>query len=548
MKCKNIAGLRKFIKNGFYVSGISVCAIALALVFSVSASAGSINANEQSVISAASGTFEYQGNLYKAKSSYLGQLRSKLSADDTDLSASDAQQAIAKMYASVGEGVEKGYLELISTGETAAPASEDPGKGESGKDNGDGGNDAGDASQTPAPTPETNSPGLDKGGKMIENESKADQIQEQLGLQGDLKDSESELGYAEPVEITATTAGIKIDIDITNATQKMKFNSMTGFDTILKALCQKIVLPLAIIFIILFVIGIFFIRLFMKKYSNDENANKKRVSAAIMTYIGAVLIILSFIVNFKVFSDDAIVDSAAGSNYYELAYIDTKEVIDGLCKNAGFKEDILDNVFSQEEFHTDGRLAIESYLKRQKSTGFLNIDAKVYSKISHFLADNGYNFNSDTAFAAASFSGLVQAVYLNGLNFTYASGIDQIKDIINYIFIFILLVGIVLFVIGIISLFAHERFYHRAVFTIALSLFTGAVAGLIPSIVFFCLGYGIHPGFTPECYDKFFNFYLANGAKGFIGLNIIILVLSLVLAFTAKFLREKKLHNRFFRY
>ncbi len=72
--------------------------------------AGSLNANEQAIISAAKGQFEVDGKRYKAESTYVNQLIGYLSSDGVDLTADQKAEAIAQMYASVAEGVEAGYL------------------------------------------------------------------------------------------------------------------------------------------------------------------------------------------------------------------------------------------------------------------------------------------------------------------------------------------------------------------------------------------------------------------------------------------------------
>lgn len=72
--------------------------------------AGGINSNEAGVIAAASGTFSYDGKTYQAGSAYINSLTSYLAADDVDLTAEQANEAISMMYANVGEGVAQGYL------------------------------------------------------------------------------------------------------------------------------------------------------------------------------------------------------------------------------------------------------------------------------------------------------------------------------------------------------------------------------------------------------------------------------------------------------
>ena len=64
-------------------------------VASVSA-AGSLNAAEQRAIAAAQQPFEYNGKTYVVNSSYISQATAKMSADNVDMSDSDANQYIAQ--------------------------------------------------------------------------------------------------------------------------------------------------------------------------------------------------------------------------------------------------------------------------------------------------------------------------------------------------------------------------------------------------------------------------------------------------------------------
>lgn len=87
--------------------------------------AGEINANEQSLISAVSQSFSYNGAAYVVKSGYIAQGRAKLSEDGVDLSAAQAQGYVSQFQGSHQELVEEGYCDLVSgkpAGEEAATA------------------------------------------------------------------------------------------------------------------------------------------------------------------------------------------------------------------------------------------------------------------------------------------------------------------------------------------------------------------------------------------------------------------------------------------
>lgn len=97
---------RNYLGIIFIFVAFMICAMSPKMV----AFAGEINSNEARVISAASGTFLYDGKIYKAGTAYINSLISYLSADDVDLSAEQADEAISMMYANVAEGVNNGYL------------------------------------------------------------------------------------------------------------------------------------------------------------------------------------------------------------------------------------------------------------------------------------------------------------------------------------------------------------------------------------------------------------------------------------------------------
>lgn len=111
----------KFVRKNIVMIVVLCMAI---LSPSVVVQAGGINGNEAGVISAASGTFTYNGKEYKAGSAYINSLTGYLSADAIDLTAEQASEAIAMMYANIAQGVEQGYLyEVGAGGETSTETS-----------------------------------------------------------------------------------------------------------------------------------------------------------------------------------------------------------------------------------------------------------------------------------------------------------------------------------------------------------------------------------------------------------------------------------------
>lgn len=105
--------------------GVMLIALMIPLLSLVSVQA-EINANEQSVIDAASGTFYYDGQYYTAAPDYMTKLVNKLDGSDVNLSTADANTAITQIYSRIGEGVEKGYIIPTSSSATEGNTQAEP--------------------------------------------------------------------------------------------------------------------------------------------------------------------------------------------------------------------------------------------------------------------------------------------------------------------------------------------------------------------------------------------------------------------------------------
>lgn len=94
----------------------------------ISVSAGSLNAYENEVISAAKSIYEYNGVKYKVDQSYIDQLTNYLSSDGIDLTAEQRDEVIQLAYANIEQGVKDGYLIPIEEQEDNQSTSEDSDK------------------------------------------------------------------------------------------------------------------------------------------------------------------------------------------------------------------------------------------------------------------------------------------------------------------------------------------------------------------------------------------------------------------------------------
>ncbi len=72
--------------------------------------AGTINSYEQDVMSAAQGTYQYNGTYYKIAPAYISQLRDYLMSDDVNLTASQRDSVLSAISGYIESGVQGGYL------------------------------------------------------------------------------------------------------------------------------------------------------------------------------------------------------------------------------------------------------------------------------------------------------------------------------------------------------------------------------------------------------------------------------------------------------
>jgi hypothetical protein len=117
---------RKFLNNRRYNITLFIVLIILSLNINIStAKAGSINQYENAVISAAQSTFELNGIKYCTDPVFIEQLTAYLGQEDIDLSESQKDEIISKMFSNIERGVNEGYLVPVVDNETTLKEEED---------------------------------------------------------------------------------------------------------------------------------------------------------------------------------------------------------------------------------------------------------------------------------------------------------------------------------------------------------------------------------------------------------------------------------------
>lgn len=115
--------IRKINPYWYYILSIlTAFVLCVGMIYQVHASTG-INANEARVLAVVQSTFKYQGKYYRAKAEYISQVAAYLDQDDVDLTASQANTVISRIYGSIPDGISGGYLYEVQIATT-----EDDGK------------------------------------------------------------------------------------------------------------------------------------------------------------------------------------------------------------------------------------------------------------------------------------------------------------------------------------------------------------------------------------------------------------------------------------
>ena len=94
-------------KKGFAALLLAVSGM---MLFPARAYAGNINSAEQKILDAISGTFEYNGAVYKAADGYIQKVADYLNRDDIDMTNIEAGDYIRQIELNIGAGVSGGYL------------------------------------------------------------------------------------------------------------------------------------------------------------------------------------------------------------------------------------------------------------------------------------------------------------------------------------------------------------------------------------------------------------------------------------------------------
>lgn len=317
--------------------------------------AGSVNANEQSVISAVSGQFEKDGIIYAVKPEYINSVTNYLAQDDVELTAEQAQAAISEIYANVQTGVESGYL--VEVGRTTAPEAEPsqpPSEGKAGQQE----------SSTPTKKPEKQkseesqkepeTAGIQESeGSKAESEGESGTLQQENKKEPETEKSSSVISILELVDKAPpqTYEYLNKDTDARMQQLKVRYGAMWGCVAV-AAFSIAMVLVVSI---------------HKKLLISHSHRNLRRILKYILTAAIAALSLILCLVGgawFGAFQKNAILSKLADTGYYTFVHNELKKDTSISFSLLNIPNSVMDQSLTYEKVVIAARQQVENDLNK----------------------------------------------------------------------------------------------------------------------------------------------------------------------------------------
>lgn len=336
----------------------------MVIFFCIPAYAGSINGNEQSIVSVINGQFEQDGVIYKVRQEYINSAISYLQQDDVDLTAEQAQSVISEIYSNVQTGVDSGYLEAI--GQTAPPETEpqptapaqNPNSGTEGKDK------AGDKNTDVQETDGTAEAGNQSGESTESGEPAGD---DQNG--GDGTGDPSGTGSDEPQAVTPPTPEVISILELVDKAPPQSYEYLSK-DT--DALMARIHIPYQTLWYILIILAVviaiitaisFLKKLFVHHHNRKLRKYFRFILAAEIGVLSAVCF-TAVSVWIGAFQDSAVLNKLADTGYYRTIFEELRRDTSISFALLDIPDNVMDRAITYERVVLAARQQVESDLSR----------------------------------------------------------------------------------------------------------------------------------------------------------------------------------------
>lgn len=477
-----------------------------------------INANEQRVIDAASGTFEYEGKIYKAKGDYIGQLTAKMDKEGVDLSAADASAAIQQIMANVGTGVKQGYLEEVGGAQDDEDeSSEKSGDGSENKTGDGSGDKKGDSS------------GGHEGDASGKDTSEGDARETEGGSDGKTSDgSENDRAGETGTDETAAPGTVDVtqiypeEAEKVELVQKFTDNAGAAQQTV-QSFGRYATVTVAVW--VLFLIGT---AVFLKKIKH----RKKMAGAMVgIVIIGVAVLSIGFGYLFgrEIYSGARWGQVVTESGYLKESYNHVNSVMQECLERAGLPGETLGSCMDENSVYRDAKTLVAGS-EGAKQAVLEKKNAAVREAVA--VAAPGLPEEQLTRMAQI----LVQK-YQDGLEIPWLAYLEENQETGRMRTGICFLAGVLAAAAGILILKMKTRYAHRAVRGVFLGCLAGgagfALSGLVYRFVEFPLA------MEPENYERLIENYVHSVCQSGVYFGILTVCAALSFAIVSYFMKTR---------
>jgi hypothetical protein len=492
----------------------------------VSVQAGSINDSEQSVISAVSQSFYYNGATYVVKDSYIEEGRSKLSSDDVDLTAAQASEYISQFQGSYQELVEDGYCDKIgdvsvSSDETPEPEhSKKVSKQNSlflktifkdTKKSKDKDSDKDSDKDTEFSGESTKDDGTDGTTQTVAT-PKADE--ESWGEEADLgkvlvfDDTDREHAKDNKLTIFAGTGNLEVSATDTSAESTGGKSSATesSKDNLINNLLRMKWWPVAcVVASVLTVLSMGAAVWYIKKFKHKKHKNRKlrkwiAVAMGLCSFIWTFFILAVLTLYFGLYNESAIQRQLMESDYFLGVTQMTRELAQDQLEEAGYSRDIAEEVFTLSSVYIEEKQYIEGILKGSEDSS-ISTDRIQEPLNTEVVKEDG---SSDTDMISQ-----LEDTYVNMLQFPMASTIRVSRVTFMKWFYGVIIAGVILVLALFVMTYELYDYLHKSARVYSVAMFVASLILTVAAFVMKMLHLSEQITANPVYYEQFLQKYLS---------------------------------------
>lgn len=476
--------------------------------------AGSINGNEQSIVSVIYGQFEQGGVVYKVRQEYINSALGYLQQDDVDLTAEQAQSVISEIYANVSTGVESGYLEPVGGTQAQVPPTENQSNGQN-TENGSASSKGENQGET-GTNGEPITPGDSESGEIIEENPISDGNSEEGGQSPDESDSSGEGNDLEndiPEDIIPKIPPVISILELVDKAPPQSYEYLSR-DT--DALMGQIQIPyqsiLYAICILAVIVALVAVVSFWKQLLTHHRHRKlRKYLKYILTLETAALSAVCLMIGgvwIGAFQDSAVLNKLADTGYYHAIYEDLRRDTSISFALLDIPEVVMDEAITYERVVMAARQQVESDLSQgvyQADTTILT--GKLESDIRSYLEGKSVTMTKQAELGLGELMNRLNEKYSSLLRWPFAAWWVQLKiEFFSFVKIALPL-SLLLVIISQLLVIFLNHYKHRGVVLCGRGLLAGGLATAAAyggGLLWFKRAV---PEVSPEYMGTFFGFY-----------------------------------------